>query len=163
MDFRSRGLFSSYAGLLGKYFIQAVKSGTGISRAQKTFQLMKTYNTGAPAEQIIAYMYLEKGLYPLAEAEYLSLINRGISGPETYTNLGVIYEKQGKLEKSIEIYKKSISKYPDNAQAHYNLGVVYWHKSEWNKVITEFEAVLKLQPDNKIVRQYLDSLYSKKR
>ena len=39
-------------------------------------------------------------------------------------NLGVILDKQGRLEDAEKEYREAIQHSPDHARAHYNLGVV---------------------------------------
>ena len=45
-----------------------------------------------------------------------------IKDASAYFNLGVAYVRQGKLDKAIPAYQRSINLDPDDAQAYHNLG-----------------------------------------
>ena len=60
--------------------------------------------------------------------------------PLFFTNLGNAFQKQGKLEKSVQVYQKAIQIQPDYADAHFNLAMLLllqgqfvegWEKYEW--------------------------------
>ncbi len=75
-----------------------------------------------------------------------------------YLNLGVVNEKLGKIDDSINNYNNAIKIKHDFAQAYYNLGVSYWQKNDWDKVKYYFEKVLFYDPNNQQVKYYLEKI-----
>ena len=74
---------------------------------------------------------------------------------DVHANMGVLYEKEGKLRPAIEAYNRAVLLDPDNQQAHYNLAVSYWKLGMWPEVVKEFGRVLEINPDNAGAEKYL--------
>lgn len=60
-----------------------------------------------------------------AEAQYLVALRLNPTNSETYTNLGVIYRRQGRVDQAIEMHLKSMDYGAKNPAPRLNLGVVY--------------------------------------
>src|SRR3990167_7530921 len=67
-----------------------------------------------------------------------------------YYTLGKFYFKIGKMDDSLNMFKKSTNLNQDFAPAHHNLGVVYYTKGELDSALSEFKIAVEL-----------DSSYSK--
>ena len=82
--------------------------------------------------------------------------------PKHYSNLGMVYHKQGKLDKAVSTLKKALSIDPYCLEAHYNLGNVYAEKGLLNEAIDEYKKALKLNPEDTAVYNNLGMTYEKK-
>ncbi|MEJ5338031.1 MAG: tetratricopeptide repeat protein [Aquificaceae bacterium] len=66
---------------------------------------------------------------------------------QEHTDLGYIYERQGKLELAEEEYRKAIRKDRKNWLAYYNLGNIYARREDWNRAEEFYKKALELSRD----------------
>lgn len=66
---------------------------------------------------------------------------------EEHTDLGYIYERQGKLDLAEKEYLKAIRKNRKNWVAYYNLGNVYAKRGQWSKAYEFYMRALSIQRD----------------
>lgn len=66
------------------------------------------------------------------------------------------YYKSGKINESIDEYKKILNKDPSNCAAHYNLGVIYTENKKYKLAIREFKLVV--EEDSSIKKDALHNL-----
>ena len=59
-------------------------------------------------------------------------------------------------DQAIQVLRKSIEFYPDNAHSHFGLGTLYIDKGEINQAINELNLVLELEPEHKLARELLE-------
>jgi len=106
-------------------------------------------HSGKKANSIVPYRNFIKDW---EHAEYWSLVacprekvtwNLDAQG---YNNLGLLLEKEGKLDLAIEEYKNSIRK-EERFDTLFNLGNVYLKKKENKKAITCYKYAVKLNPE----------------
>lgn len=64
-----------------------------------------------------------------------------------YNEIGVLYWKNGEIERAIQYFKKAIKEQPDHAMAWANLGVNYIDAGKYPEAIQVIEYALKLNPD----------------
>jgi predicted O-linked N-acetylglucosamine transferase (SPINDLY family) len=62
------------------------------------------------------------------------------------SNLANIFEKQGKLEASVEYYQQALKLQPDSAEVHYNLGNVFKLQGKLDAAIKSYQEALNIQP-----------------
>ena len=72
-----------------------------------------------------------------------------------YSNWAVALGKLGQYNESIQLLKKSIDLYPDNASAHLNLGIALMQTDKLSQAIQHFSRSLELQPDDQKSQRYL--------
>ena len=104
----------------------------------------------APTLLILTYMgwfYKNKKLVKAKEA-YKNVIKIKPDFADSYYNLGVILQDQGKLEGAIEAYQKVISFKPDYAEAHYNMAVIFKDQGIIDKAIDEFKRTISLNANH---------------
>ena len=66
--------------------------------------------------------------------------------PLFFTNLGNAFQKQGKLEKSVQAYQKAIQIQPDYADAYYNLGNAFQKQGKLEKSVQAYQKAIQIQP-----------------
>ena len=64
-----------------------------------------------------------------------------------YSNRGIDYRKEGKLDLAIKDFDKAIELNPEFAEAYNNLGNVYDDKGDFDKAIVNFNTAIKFKPD----------------
>ena len=79
----------------------------------------------------------------------------------TYHLIASVYIDNEKFNKAIQVLRKSLEIYPDNAYSHLRLGALYIDTGKKEEAIEELNTVLKLEPDNSIAQQLLDTLKNK--
>ena len=67
--------------------------------------------------------------------------------PLFFTNLGNAFQKQGKLEKSVQAYQKAIQIQPDYADAYYNLGNAFQKQGKLEQSTQAYQKAIQIQPD----------------
>ena len=82
---------------------------------------------------------------------------------EAFNNWGVALKGLGKIEESIDKYKKTLSIDPKNAKVYYNWGNALGVLNQKEEVIDKYEAFLKLSNGQYLVeenraRKYLEQV-----
>ena len=67
--------------------------------------------------------------------------------PLFFTNLGNAFQKQGKLEKSVQAYQKAIQIQPGYAEAYFNLGNSLREQGELEQSTQALQKAVQIQPD----------------
>ena len=93
-----------------------------------------------------AFDFHSKGNTEEAARFYTFLINKGINNPRVFSNLGVILKQDGKIDKAIELYQKSIILFPDSAEAYCNLGNIYKEQGKLSKAEEITRKAIELNP-----------------
>ena len=80
--------------------------------------------TKTEAEKILKISikkHTEGNIYE-AEKYYKKFLESGYTNPNVLSNYGVICKQSGRKQKAIDLYKKAVTLYPNNAEAFSNLG-----------------------------------------
>lgn len=107
------------------------------------------------------YDSLVRGRLELAEWIYERWIQFDPNNIQAQSNLGVVYERAGRIEDAKFQYKKAAQLFPDAADPVFNLAVLAWNESDWVEVIRNLEEVLRRQPTHEQARQYLQQAKQK--
>jgi protein O-GlcNAc transferase len=67
--------------------------------------------------------------------------------PIASSNLGSLFEQQGKLDAAVESYQQALRLKPDYAEAHYNLGNVFLQQGKLDAAIDAYQQALKIKPE----------------
>src|SRR3989338_1092558 len=95
---------------------------------------------------------------------YSLWVDTVIKMPESFrghNNLGVVYEKQGRLDEAIKEFRMTLSLKPCYAEAHNNLGNVYEKEGQIDKAIEEYRMALSIKPDYVDAHNNLGIVYKK--
>jgi tetratricopeptide (TPR) repeat protein len=89
-----------------------------------------------------------QGQYTIAEKDYRKLLQMGAHSAAVYSNLGVVYLREGKLDAAVEMLDKAKSLAPGVAGIRLNLGLAYFRRREFRKASTHFGEVLAMDGEN---------------
>jgi len=93
----------------------------------------------------------EEGAYESAIGKFESAINKGMSTPAVFYNLGSAYFKIGSYS-TAKVYFSRVAKYPDKrALAEYNLGLIAIKQNDAHAALQHFEYAKQNSKDEKIV------------
>ena len=80
--------------------------------------------------------------------------------PEEHINLGVAYEKQGKLDNALKEYRLASKKLP---LAYLYMGNIYFQKNDFDEAESAYRKAIKKAPDNSDAYNNLAWLYYTKK
>lgn len=103
-----------------------------ISKVQKNFKsvivfvslLLLIFNKGLFAQQSEPREIAENYLVDIRNL-YEEVLESDSTNYDALTNLGVIYQQTGDLEKSLNYFEKAVKFHPQKARAFHNLGILY--------------------------------------
>jgi tetratricopeptide (TPR) repeat protein len=78
-----------------------------------------------------------------------------------FSNLGMLYSRQGKTDEALAVLKRALSIDPDCSEAHFNLGNVYREKGSFNEAIDCYKKTLEINPDFAEAHNNLGMTYGK--
>ena len=105
-------------------------------------------NTGAPEDQLKGLInQYTHGQYQEALTQALHLLKQFPNSINLYNIIGTANKSLGKLEDSIEAYKKVISLKPNIAGAHFNLGNALKEQGKPEEAIEAYTEALSINPD----------------
>lgn len=87
---------------------------------------------------------LEKS-YAILIRQYLERIAREPGNAQMHYSLGVVYTKQGRLQKALEEYEQAIALAPDHRAALFNAGQLYRYLGKSDKAAVYLEKVNRLK------------------
>lgn len=90
---------------------------------------------------------------------FSDIIRKMPDSNRAHFNLGLIYIRQGRLEKAIQEFKTLIKINPLHDDAHYNLGWIYDNLGKKEDAISEYLSVLKLNQKHVKARHNLGFAY----
>lgn len=72
---------------------------------------------------------------------------------------GIDYYEKGRLDNSVQEFKKAVETRPNSEETHSNLGIAYHENGEHDKATMEFKEALKINPRNAGARSALGNIY----
>ncbi len=102
---------------------------------------------------------MKLGHYRAAEAALLALTRASpeLSGP--FANLGIVYDRLGKLPEAVEALKKAIAINADQAAYYNQLGIVYRQSGRFDDAREAYARALRIDPDYPNAHLNLGILY----
>jgi len=79
-----------------------------------------------------------------------------------YSNLGMVYNRQGKSDEALSVLNRALSIDPYCVEAHFNLGNVYREQGAFNEAIDCYRKTLQINPDFAEAHNNLGMTYGKK-
>jgi tetratricopeptide (TPR) repeat protein len=79
---------------------------------------------------------------------YADALKNNDKDPKIFNNLAINLKKQGKLNESLDSYKKALELDPDNSNFLYNTGLLFAKRSEYKDAQNCLQKALELNPQN---------------
>lgn len=93
-------------------------------------------------------LFMDRGDYAGARANYLEAIRAKPDISEPYANLGVLCEKQGQFDMARDAFRQALEHEPDNTRIQTNLGMVLLALGSNSEALTRLRDVAALEPDD---------------
>ncbi len=112
-------------------------------------------NNFAAETLAFAYGRLQAGDWARAEILSRKCLDADPANITAMSNMGVVEERRGNLDRAAEWYERAIRIDPRRVQVLYNLSVVRWRQGDWKRVVPLLEQILRLEPGHELARRYL--------
>ncbi len=96
--------------------------------------------------------------WPEAEEAFMGLERKYKDSTYVLLMLGEIYYSTGRLEKSLEMYKRALSINPENTLFHYKIGVCAYRAGKLEEAFASFEKVLETESASHAMASYFIGL-----
>jgi rhomboid protease GluP len=100
----------------------------------------------APAQAILAAVYIEKSRYPEAIAALQKAYEAEPGNPAYHQQLGGAYLNLGEYDQAIAFFQKLATQNPNDSFAYLGLGVAYIGKRQYDSAIPAFQQAVTLDP-----------------
>jgi len=90
--------------------------------------------------------YMDRGMFPQAEAYYLGAIKAKPTDTRAYVNLGQLYVETGRLEEAERVLTAAVQINPKEARAYNELGNVYYAHRSYDSACRLYERALAIDP-----------------
>ena len=77
----------------------------------------------------------------------------------SYSNLGLVYYREGNYDEAEKWFRKSLEKDPYYGKAHGNLGLNYFKRGEYEKAIENFRKGLQFDPSAEVIYSNIGLVY----
>jgi tetratricopeptide (TPR) repeat protein len=101
------------------------------------------------------FEYLNAKKYGEAEKIYHDWIAFEPDNSQPFNNLGVVFEREGRMGEAMRQYGETAQRFPTQSDAVYNLAVLAWRMEDWSRVVQYFEEVLRRKPDHTNAASFL--------
>jgi len=78
---------------------------------------------------------------------------------ETANTLGALYEKTGKTDQAVNLYKKAIATEPTDIKSEIHLGDLHFNKKEYQEALEVYKKAIALETTNAHVRYHIALCY----
>jgi Flp pilus assembly protein TadD len=100
--------------------------------------------------------------YDEAAAKYQVIIDKYPESLYAWSNLGVVFSQEGKLQEAMKALQRAVALSPNDAFSYRNLGIVYYQLNQNDAAIDALERSIALDPNNVYSHDYLGCACSQK-
>lgn len=101
----------------------------------------------AEAIQLLGLTALQTSQYDLAMDLLEKSVNLRPEVPNYHNNLGLVFQRIGRLENARKCFFKAIQLNPDFPEACYNLGTIFWALGKTEAAVKQYQEALRLNPN----------------
>lgn len=105
-----------------------------------------------------AFAFLNVGMEEEAVAPLEMAIEKGDTQSNTFLFLGDIYNRQGDMEKAMEVFSQAAELYPENTDIQSQLLNLYVQTGQAEQAMAEYEAAVDQDPNNEVLLYNYGSL-----
>ncbi len=116
----------------------------------------------AKAHEILGYALMYRGKTEEGTAHLRTAMRLNPDFLETVMNKGILYGRNGLIDKAIYTFHIALICKSDSVDAHYNLGIVYDMKGWTDQAIDQFQAAILVNPARADAYSNLGIAYAKK-
>ena len=80
--------------------------------------------------------------------------------PKTYSNLGALYRKMGRMKEAMEQYRTTIDMFPDDPEPYFGLGLVYAERGDFENARSSYLSAIDRDPLYAEAHSNLGALYA---
>ncbi len=158
-DYRTRALGCFFPYMQGRALLQQGKPEAGLRHFRRA-GLIGDGVDWLRENMGLDYAYLalgtlNSGKTEAAERVYKEWLRFDPQSAQAQINLGVVFERTGRLAEAREQYRRAAAMFPDQADPVFNLAVLSWQESDWKSVVSYLEEVLKRKPDHAAAARYI--------
>jgi tetratricopeptide (TPR) repeat protein len=95
---------------------------------------------------------LSKGDYTAAERGFQEILRNSPNHVPSWQNLGLVYARTGRFERSVATYRHALELSPGNASVLLNLGLAYMKEESYAQALPVFETLFTVEPGSLSVR-----------
>ena len=136
---------TSFLVLVPLLFIVGVSYGKDCDRAEKLIEKAISLRWDSVS------MLKKEWLYKKA----IGLCPSSIIAAKAHNNLGDVYEREKRLEKAIDEYKKAMELAPNEPYPYFGLGDIYFKTGRYKEAKIWYEKGLKYKPDDELTNKRL--------
>jgi len=125
---------------------QLIKSGKSDEALTQLQQITARQPDLAPAQALLANLYIEKSRYPEAIAAMEKAYEVEPANTTYQRKLGGAYVGLGEYDQAITFYQKLTTQNPSDSHSYLGLGVAYMGKRQFESAIPSFQQAVTLDP-----------------
>ena len=135
-----------------RYYVEGYYNGLRVETFEKSIEAYKKaiqlYPDHSSAMHNLALGYMIIGRDAEAIPLYEDLRRRGMTFPQTYTNLAGAYVRQGQFDKGSAVLQEYLARNPENARAYTGVGDLLANWGKFDGAIAAYDKSLALDPAN---------------
>jgi len=109
-------------------------------------QILRGEPSNPDALHLLGLIAYQVGKNEIAAGLICKAIQISPSGP-MYSNLGLVFQAQGKLDLAVASYSQALSLNPDYAEVYNNLGNAFYAQGKLDAAVESYHGALALKPD----------------
>lgn len=151
-DFRSRALAAFFPYMRGRMLLAQGRLAEGLRWWRRAASLgydVDWVNSNLAYEYSHrGFQFLQAGDYAAAEMVYQEWLKFRPANFQAQSNLGVVFERQGRRDEALEQYRKTAALHPNEADPVYNQAVLLWRTGNWPAIEQLLNEALRRNPNH---------------
>lgn len=127
---------------------------------QAKWSFMRALNISGKDDLILLELfntYVEHGYTDIALKEFGPYLLAHLS-LQSLNNMGVTLRRQGKVKEAIDVYRRSLLRFPNSSELNYNIALAYLRNDKDDLAVSALERAVRLKPDFQKAAQLLKEI-----